>query len=176
MRGDGSANCRISILRLPTITAPFTGAPGLLGLAESYERACRPEIGPAGHPPSEVVAVVWSSDHRPGDILPTMDERQVPGHRRSFAVGIASSAVPAVDLVPRRQLGRDFSRATSDGSFKVRRVSTAPARVRACDGMIDLRSDTVTTPSVELRRVMAAIEVGDDRNECVRLSGYRWRR
>ena len=30
------------------------------------------------------------------------------------------------------------------------------------DGRIDLRSDTVTTPTPEMRRAMAAAEVGDD--------------
>jgi len=35
-------------------------------------------------------------------------------------------------------------------------------RARKLAGIIDLRSDTVTRPSLEMRRAMAAAEVGDD--------------
>lgn len=39
---------------------------------------------------------------------------------------------------------------------------TDPDRVVAAEGVVDLRSDTVTRPSEEMRRAMAAAEVGDD--------------
>ena len=37
-----------------------------------------------------------------------------------------------------------------------------PDDVAAVEGVVDLRSDTVTRPSEEMRRAMAAAEVGDD--------------
>ena len=37
-----------------------------------------------------------------------------------------------------------------------------PDHVRPVDGVVDLRSDTVTRPSEEMRRAMATAEVGDD--------------
>ena len=37
-----------------------------------------------------------------------------------------------------------------------------PDHVSPVDGIVDLRSDTVTRPSEEMRRAMAAAEVGDD--------------
>jgi len=37
-----------------------------------------------------------------------------------------------------------------------------PDQVKPADGLVDLRSDTVTRPSEEMRRAMAAAEVGDD--------------
>ena len=37
-----------------------------------------------------------------------------------------------------------------------------PDQVASVDGVVDLRSDTVTRPSEEMRRAMAAAEVGDD--------------
>jgi threonine aldolase len=37
-----------------------------------------------------------------------------------------------------------------------------PDHVSAADGIVDLRSDTVTRPSEEMRQAMAAAEVGDD--------------
>jgi threonine aldolase len=37
-----------------------------------------------------------------------------------------------------------------------------PDHVASVDGVVDLRSDTVTRPSEEMRRAMAAAEVGDD--------------
>lgn len=39
---------------------------------------------------------------------------------------------------------------------------TDPDHVTPADGAVDLRSDTVTRPSEEMRRAMAAAEVGDD--------------
>jgi threonine aldolase len=39
---------------------------------------------------------------------------------------------------------------------------TDPDHVTPADGAVDLRSDTVTRPSEEMRRTMAAAEVGDD--------------
>src|ERR1700730_12341754 len=39
---------------------------------------------------------------------------------------------------------------------------TDPNHVTPIDGTVDLRSDTVTRPSEEMRRAMAAAEVGDD--------------
>jgi threonine aldolase len=41
-------------------------------------------------------------------------------------------------------------------------LSAARGRARAKAGPIDLRSDTVTTPTPEMRKAMAAAEVGDD--------------
>src|SRR5512136_191904 len=37
-----------------------------------------------------------------------------------------------------------------------------PDHVSGVDGIVDLRSDTVTRPSDEMRQAMAAAEVGDD--------------
>src|SRR5246127_5972763 len=37
-----------------------------------------------------------------------------------------------------------------------------PDRVSPADNVVDLRSDTVTRPSNEMRKAMAAAEVGDD--------------
>jgi Beta-eliminating lyase len=39
---------------------------------------------------------------------------------------------------------------------------TDPDQVSPIENAVDLRSDTVTRPSEEMRRAMAAAEVGDD--------------
>jgi len=39
---------------------------------------------------------------------------------------------------------------------------TDPDHVSLVEGAVDLRSDTVTRPSEEMRRAMATAEVGDD--------------
>src|SRR6516165_9151304 len=41
-------------------------------------------------------------------------------------------------------------------------VYSAPMSAPGADHLIDLRSDTVTKPTDEMRRAMAAAEVGDD--------------
>src|SRR6266849_3352789 len=41
-------------------------------------------------------------------------------------------------------------------------VMRDPDRVTPADGVVDLRSDTVTRPTAEMRRAMADAEVGDD--------------
>src|SRR5216683_2075879 len=41
-------------------------------------------------------------------------------------------------------------------------VMRDPDRVTPADGVVDLRSDTVTRPTAEMRRAMAEAEVGDD--------------
>src|SRR5216683_795819 len=41
-------------------------------------------------------------------------------------------------------------------------VMRDPDRVTPADGVVDLRSDTVTRPTAEMRRAMAEAEVGDE--------------